>query len=64
MEEIADRVDTVSSSVFCCSILLDLKIYGVSANCSQLWKQEVLQHGYTVLSSNYNAYTIIIIKGK
>lgn len=64
MEKIADCVDTVSISVYCCSILFGIKVFGVSTNCFQLWKQEVLHHGYTVLSSNCNAFIIIIIKEK
>jgi len=64
MEQVAGCVGTVSSSVYCCSILLEIKVFGISTICFQMWKQEVLQHGYKLLSTNCNAFTIIIIKEK
>jgi hypothetical protein len=41
-----------------------MKVFGVSTICFQMWKQEVLQHGCTVLNTNCDAFTIINIKEK
>jgi hypothetical protein len=64
MEEMADHIHTASSSMCCCSILLEMKIAGGMTKCFQLWKQDVLQHGYIALSGNCSAFTIIILKQK